>query len=382
MPPADRLPERCYIKWLMPGASELRRRLAELVAFDTQNPSGDERPLVEQLARELRAVGARTVETFEADGHHAVYARFGDDAPSLLVNAHVDTVPANSGYTSPPHTLVAREGRLHGLGTADTKGAIAAIIQALAEKAAEGRLPRSAGVLFSGDEESGGNTCIRAFLSSSRARGITRAIVCEPTGLAVGARHRGIGVAEATATSVGGHSSRADNVPSPIVTLAHAALALDEWGRRWRELGPPGFRGLCLNIAAIDGGVAFNVIPTSATLRLSLRPAPGADMRALLEEAEEEACRAAAPDDLTWKTGHLSPPFATRDLASFEPLLGDRVRTPVDLAFWTEAALFAEAGIDAVVVGPGHIEQAHAADEYVEEHQLEMAREMFLRIFS
>jgi acetylornithine deacetylase len=95
-----------------------------------------------------------------------------------------------------------------------------------------------------------------------------------------------------------------------------------------------------------------------------------------------EACRAAAPQDLDWKVLHTSPPFATRDLAGFEPFFGDRVRAPADLAFWTEAALFAEAGIDAVVFGPGQIEQAHAADEYVELAQLEAARDLFARIFA
>jgi acetylornithine deacetylase len=363
-------------------AGDLRRRLAELVAFDTQNPTGNERPAVEMLARELRAVGARAVETFEAEGHHAVYARFGDDAPSLLVNAHIDTVPANSGYSAPPHTLVERDGRLHGLGAADTKGAIAAILEALALKAADGRLPRGVGVLFSGDEERGANVCVHAFLGSGRARGLTRAIICEPTGTRVGARHRGIAIAEAVTTSVGGHSSRADFVTNPVLTLARTALALDDWARTWRELGPPGFRGLCLNVAAIDGGVAFNVIPTTATLRLSLRPAPGMDARELLSDAEGEARRAAAPQDLDWRVVHISQPFATRELAGFEPLLGERVRTPVDLAFWTEAALFAAAGIDAVVFGPGHIEQAHAADEFVELSQLETARDLFLRVFS
>jgi acetylornithine deacetylase len=363
-------------------SGDLRRRLAELVAFDTQNPMGSERPAVEMLARELRAVGARAVQTFETEGHHAVYARFGDDAPSLLVNAHIDTVPANSGYSAPPHTLVERDGKLHGLGAADCKGAIAAILEALALKAAEGRLPRGVGVLFSGDEERGGNVCMHSFLGSPSARGLRRAIVCEPTGTRVGARHRGIAIAEAVTTSVGGHSSRADLIPNPMLTLARSALALDDWARTWRELGPPGFRGLCLNIAALDGGVAFNVIPTRATLRLSFRPAPGMDADELLRDAEGEARRAAAPQDLEWRVIHVSPPFATRELAGFEALLGERVRAPADLAFWTEAALFSEAGIDAVVFGPGYIEQAHAADEFVELSQLEMARDVFMRVFS
>src|SRR5881392_556062 len=102
---------------LSPG---LARRLAELVAFDTQNPMGQERPMVDKLAVDLRALGADSVETFAAGEHHAVLARFGA-RPRLLLNAHVDTVPANAGYSAPPHTLVERDGRLYGLGAADTK---------------------------------------------------------------------------------------------------------------------------------------------------------------------------------------------------------------------------------------------------------------------
>src|SRR5207249_4802463 len=99
--------------------------------------------LGEGVGRDGRAPG-RVVEPAvdEADvGEHAyVYARFGGERPRLLLNAHVDTVPANSGYSSPPHLLVKRGDRLHGLGTADTKGAIAAILEALA--ALGGRAPK------------------------------------------------------------------------------------------------------------------------------------------------------------------------------------------------------------------------------------------------
>jgi acetylornithine deacetylase/succinyl-diaminopimelate desuccinylase-like protein len=172
----------------------LRDRLTELVSHDTQNPSGRERPMCDKLAGDLRALGAAAVEVADVDTaisrHSYVYARFGAGAPSLLLNAHVDTVPANSGYATPPHTLTAQqeqEGvRLVGLGSADTKGAIAAILEALAQRRPAGDI----GVLFSGDEERSGS-CMRAFLESAHARGIERAIVCEPTSCRVGSRHRG-----------------------------------------------------------------------------------------------------------------------------------------------------------------------------------------------
>jgi acetylornithine deacetylase len=351
-------------------------RLAELVSFDTQNPDGEERPMVHKLAEELAALGALSVEegqVGEGDGAHAyVYARFGADRPSLLLNAHVDTVPANSGYSSPPHLLVRRGERLHGLGSADTKGAIAAILEALAAR----KPRRPVGILFSGDEERG-NKCIRAFLDSDAARGLEQAIVCEPTGCQVGARHRGIGAAAALLEGPGGHSSRVDTLLNPIAVLSRAAVALDQMGAEHRGHGPAGYQGICLNVAALEGGVAFNVVPTRATLLLSVRPAPGTRVADVLAEAERRVRAAAAPHPIVWNIVADSPPFETRDLPAFEPLLGARARAPLDLAFWTEAARLSEHGINAVVFGPGRIEQAHAADEYVELAELQAAQAAF-----
>jgi acetylornithine deacetylase len=350
----------------------LVERLAELVSFDTQNPDGDEGPLVEKLAQDLRALGAAAVEAVEVGDHAYVYARFGQEPPELLLNAHVDTVPANSGYSSPPHLLVRRGDRLHGLGAADTKGAIASILEALAA----GRPRRPVGVLFSGDEERGA-TCMSAFLDSEAARGLRQAIVCEPTGCRVGARHRGIGAAAALVEGPGGHSSRVDELTNPIAVLARAAVALHDMGVAARDTGPEGYRGICLNVAGLEGGVAFNVVPTRATLLVSVRPAPGTAVTDVLAEAERRVRAAAAPHPVVWTVSTDRPPFATRELAAFEPLLGERARAPLDLAFWTEAALLSDRGIDAVVFGPGHIAQAHAADEHVDIAELETARAAF-----
>jgi acetylornithine deacetylase len=355
----------------------LSDRLAELVSFDTQNPDGEERPLVRRLAGELRALGAASVEEVDVGDHAYVYARFGTEPPTLLLNAHVDTVPANIGYSSPPHLLVRRGERLHGLGTADIKGAIAAILEALAE----GPVRRPVGVLFSGDEEKGG-ACIRAFLDSPAATGLERAIVCEPTRCRVGVRHRGIGAATAVVVGPGGHSSRVDQLGNPISVLARAAVALDDFGREHLGKGPPGFEGLQLNVSGLDGGIAFNVVATRGTLSFSLRPAPGAQVDELLAEAERRVRAAVGWREVAWTVVTASPPFATRDLAAFEPLLGARARQPVDLGFWTEAARLSERGIDAVVFGPGAVEQAHAADEYVEIAELEAARDAFRAVLA
>ncbi len=147
-----------------------------------------------------------------------------------------------------------------------------------------------------------------------------------------------------------------------------------------RGKGPSGFPGINLNVASLDGGIAFNVIPTRATLSFSLRPAPGVRIDELFAEAEQRVRAATAPHDIEWTLVKASPAFATRDLPAFASLLGERMRSVVDLGFWTEAARFSEHGIDAVVFGPGEIDQAHAADEFVTISELETARTTFASV--
>src|SRR5206468_475534 len=131
----------------------------------------------------------------------------------------------------------------------------------------------------------------------------------------------------------------------------------DDWAQQNLEQGPPEFRGLCVNVAELRGGVAFNVVPPRAELVFSLRPPPGADLRQLGAEMA-----ALVPAGVSLRTTLEHPPFQTREPAAFRRLLGARVDRPVDLGFWTEAALLSAAGIDAVVWGPGDIAHAHAAN--------------------
>jgi acetylornithine deacetylase len=354
--------------------------LAQLVAFDTHNPGGDEPALAARLRDELARRRPDALELHEVPrpGQTGAYvaARWG--TPRTLVNVHLDTVPPNAGWTGDPLVPRVADGRLTALGAADTKGAIAAILCALDEAR-----PRDVAVLFSGDEEVSG-TCVRAFLAAGGAAGIDptrleRAVVCEPTSCRAGTRHRGVMALETRVRGKGGHSSRADHMPAPIVDLARLAVAFHEWGRAHVGDGPPGFQGMCLNVAKLDGGVAFNVVPETAMLSVSLRPPPGTDMEPLRDQLLALAARVvpAATSSVTL----FNPAFATRDLAGFRPLLGELVDAPADLGFWTEAAVLAGAGMDVVVFGPGDIGVAHAADEFVPLGELARARDVFVRLF-
>jgi acetylornithine deacetylase len=305
-----------------------------------------------------------------------VLAIFG--TPRLLVNVHLDTVPVSSGWSADPFVARVENDRVVGLGAADIKGAIAAILCAL-----DDARPRAVAILFSGDEEAE-NRCMRDLIDENvlplGKGGIERAIVCEPTQLRVGTRHRGIVSFDVERVGVGGHSSRADTTAKPIAELARVAVALDDWARANTDVGPTGFAGSCLNLAALDGGVSFNMIPTRAALRGSLRPAPGTDVPKMRAALDAIVARAAPDARIRW--GLDNAPFATRDRERFRDVLAERVDAPTDLGFWTEAALLSAAGVDAVVIGPGNIAQAHAPDEWVAIAELEAAQQMFTEIFA
>ncbi len=361
---------------MSPPATDPVAILAKLVAFRTDLVHGDERSLADHLAGLLRELGPDDVTVADvprAEGKPAsyVYARFG--TPRLLVNAHLDTVPPNADWSSDPFVPRIQGDRLYALGAADTKGAAAAILAALVETT-----PKDTGILFSGDEEFS-SVVMRHFVTSPHHAGLERAIVCEPTNLRVGVRHRGFVAFEVTATGPGGHSSKADTLPAPIAMLARLAVAFDDWAARHKALGPDGFPGMCVNLAKLDGGIAFNVIPAQAKLLVSLRPPPGADTVAICTELEA-IVREVLPG-ASMKVLRSNAPFATRDVSAFVPRIGRAASEPVDLAFWTEAALLAASGVDAVVVGPGDIAQAHGPDEWVTLEELGRARDLFRDVF-
>jgi len=203
----------------MNRAAEL---LSELVAFPTHQAGpdgkgGDERKLCEHLTPMLRARGADEVIVGDAtrtDGSPGAYifARWG--VPTRVINAHVDTVPANAGWSRDPWSPHISGGKLYGLGSADTKGAIAATLVAID---ALGTKPVDVGVLFSGDEEHGSHV-MHEFLASPHANGIREVIVCEPTARTAGIAHRGVVAQAAAYEGDGGHSSKATSKPNPSST--------------------------------------------------------------------------------------------------------------------------------------------------------------------
>jgi acetylornithine deacetylase len=358
----------------MEGAlPEVLALLERLVAVDTRNPPRAIGRGVFAVLAEALGPGFTCTITDLGDGCLSLLAVRG--APRLLFNVHVDTVPADPGWTGDPLRLRVEGDRAVGLGACDIKGAAAALV--VAARAAGG----DAALLFSSDEEAGSSRVVRDFLDRRPAyRGV---VVAEPTRCRAVLDHRGIATCHGLFHGLGGHASApralVDSAVHEAVRWSARALAFAEEseGRRYQTLA-----GIRFNLGVLEGGTKANMIAATAALRFGVRPLPDQHPEALLASLCGLAPR---PDRVTWTPGFLAPPLPApgADRAAAVTLaaeLGLPLADPVD--FWTEAALFSEAGLPALVYGPGDIAQAHTAGEWVRLAELAEAHAAYARILS
>jgi len=346
--------------------------LRTLVSFDTRNPprsiaGGD--GLVSEVARMLRATGFDVRTRDLGDGCHNILAVRG--RPSILFNVHLDTVPPAEGWTGDPFDLRIDDGRIIGLGACDVKGAAACLLSAA--MTTDG----PAALLLTTDEEAGDSRCVRTFLDDVPGwiRGV---VVAEPTGCRAVTAHRGVRTCEGVFTGVGGHSSSPDGATSAVHDAVRwAAMALD-YAAQAESMTCEQLRGIRFNLGVIEGGIKPNMIAAKARVVFGIRPLPGHDGRRIADDL----CKC-APDAsrVAWRTRFAGPALLPTDAS--RALAGDLdfdAGPAVD--FWTEAALFAAAGLPSIVFGPGDIRQAHAADEWIAADQLSRATATYQRLFS
>lgn len=355
------------------SCTAILEHLEALVACDTQNPprriNGDSD--IFRYCETVAGSGFRFQTWDHGDGHVSWLAVRGK--PRVLFNVHLDTVPCGDGWETDPFSLSVSDGRAFGRGACDIKGA-AAVLLHLAEQGAE-----HLALLFTSDEEGAGGCCVDNFLDNGEGERFKQVIVAEPTACRAVLGHRGFLSVKTRFSGVPGHSSEtralADNAIHQLARWAAGALQLAEA----RKVSPED-PGTCLNLGIVDGGSKSNVIAGNAFVHWSARLQPGDSNDAFLQAVQACADEAA---QLEWEVpfkGEPLPAGGCSDAAAraFCERLGQTVGDAVD--FWTEASLFSAAGLPALVLGPGHIAQAHAANEWVSIDQLEQACQAYSKV--
>lgn len=364
------------------GQSALLELLGKLVAFDTVS-SRPNVGLIDAIASYLRAHGVDAVRVDgPEDGKAGLIASIGPAVPGgVVLSGHTDVVPVEGqAWSSDPFVLVERDDRLYGRGTADMKGFIAAVLASVPLFIAA-RLRVPIHLAFSHDEEVG---CLGAPMLiealSARVPPAAAAIVGEPTGLQVADRHRGITTFNTTISGRGGHSSTPARGVNAIGLAARFIRELEEVANELGSGSPTGVpEHTTINVGRIEGGSAVNMIAEQCRIDWECRTQAGSLTAEVLEAVEvrlEPFMRS-----LQSRTPEVA--IRTEPLISVPPLVRLPNSPAVALAlrltgrdeciatpFASEAGLFQEAGVPAVVCGPGRVTEAHQPDEFVTRAQL------------
>ncbi len=355
----------------------LREMLAGLVALpsvSSPDPALDQpnEAVVARLAEWLEALGF-AVEVLPVPGRPGkanLVATLGRGSGGLVLAGHTDTVPFDAGrWSSDPFRLTEREGRLHGLGTADMKGFFPLVLEVAAELDAR-RLRAPLVVLATADEESTMSGA-RALAESGRPLG-RHAVIGEPTGLKPVRAHKGILMERLRLVGRPGHSSDPALGDSALEGMHELLGALLAWrAELQREHRDPAFAVPfpTLNPGAIRGGDSPNRICGECALDLDLRMLPGMEPQALRARLRAIAGEVAARRGLALEcealfegVGALATPAEAAVVRTAESLTGHAAEA---VAFATEAPFLARLGCETVVLGPGDIAQAHQPDEFL-----------------
>lgn len=355
----------------------------ELVRIPSVNPDGDpgtdrtgEQGCAEFVAEFLRGIGAESGLRPVYSGRPNVVARFPATSaqPSLLFAPHTDTVSV-AGMTIDPFGGEIRDGRLYGRGATDTKGPMAAMLQALRE--CRDILPElSHEVWFAGlMGEEAGQDGAKALAAQENFDFV---VVGEPTGFEVVFKHKVDATARITARGRAAHSSCPERGENAILKLASGLLSVQEaLTDHFKTVRDPVLGHPTFSIGTIRGGSKFNIVPdhAEAVLDLRLLPSQWKDREAAdVFEVMRQACPGL-------DVSHLGGSEAL-DTDPSHPLIAKLTAAggrPAGAAWFCDAAIFSARGIPAVAVGPGSIAQAHTEDEFIEVAALEAGVDYFKR---
>ncbi len=375
--------------------SELIPLLQQLVRLPSVNPScaapgepAGEGALAAYLEQYLQELGLRTLRqpTGQAGRDNLLGVYPGAGGPALMFEAHLDTI-GTAGMVGDPFSGALRDGRVWGRGACDCKASLAAMLQAL-RRAVRDRLPTPCLLTAVVDEESL-FTGINTFLSRPAPLPVRGAMVGEPTGLEVVDRHGGAVRLRFVISGRAAHSAYPELGDNAIL---HAADLVQALGAHHRDLqaGADPAQGLrTCSPTLIEGGSAINVIPDRCTVGVDRRLRPDERPEQVQRELEQVVSWVAA-GRFTWETEVILldsplPPRSPSPLADLcEQAVGEVTGSARRglVTYSTDAGNLAESGMEAVVLGPGDIAQAHTSEEWVEVQQVEQAEEIYYRVLS
>lgn len=274
-----------------------------------------------------------------------VYAEVGEGRPTLCFCAHLDTVGVKE-MTIPPFIPTIEGGKMYGRGSADMKGGLAAVMMAaskLAKQSIRGKL-----ILALVCDEEYASIGAEDFVKRHK---VDACILTEPSDLKLVVAHKGFMLGTISTKGTSAHGSRWDLGESAITKMGPILTQLEAFDKAvLRQRTDPLVGPASMHVSLIQGGSGVSTYASECTLHLERRTLPCEKLHDIQKELAE-----VAPID--WYM--CRPPFACDPQekiaasvkAAFRQVMGREVET-TGWGVWTDAALFQQAGIPTVNIGP------------------------------
>lgn len=367
----------------VPTTLEMIRALIARPSVSCTDPHFDQsnRRVIELLAEWAAALGFRVEIQPLEHGKANLVASLGPVAggDGLALSGHTDTVPCDPDrWHSDPFTATEKNGRIYGLGSADMKSFFAFALDA-ASGFDPAKLKRPLLIVATADEESsmaGARALLPEHLGPAR-----RCVIGEPTGLKPIRMHKGVMMESIRIQGQAGHSSDpalgANAIEGMHRVISELLAIREELQESYRN---PAFAVPVptLNLGAIHGGDNPNRICGHCALSIDLRPLPGMDieeLRSLLRRRLGQALAASPRLNLSVESlfGGV-PAFETKSDAGLVRCCEHLSHAAAGaVSFGTEAPFLSRLGMETVILGAGHIEQAHQPDEFLPLEHIEPA---------
>lgn len=335
--------------------------LSHLIA--TPSVSRDERRAADIMEEELTRCGFTPHR--EANNVWAIGQCQREDRPTLLLNAHIDTVKPVASYTRNPYEPSLEDGTLYGLGSNDCGGGLVSLLQVFRELSASERCPYNLVYLASAEEEVSGKDGISRALPLLPH--IDVAIVGEPTGMQPAVAEKGLMVVDITAHGKSGHAARNEGVNAIYEALDDLCwIRSHRFDRVSRFLGPTKMQATVVN-----AGTQHNVVPDECKIVVDVRTNElytNEEVFDIISSHCKSECRARS-FRLHSSRIDLNHPLVERCVA-----LGLQ---PFGSPTLSDQALMPFASLK---LGPGQSARSHSANEYIKVSEIEHAIGLYLRL--
>lgn len=335
--------------------------LSHLIA--TPSVSRDERRAADIMQEALTRYGFTPQR--EANNVWAIAHHYNEARPTLLLNAHLDTVKPVSTYTRNPYEPSLEEGILYGLGSNDCGGGLVSLLQVFRILDSSDSCPYNLVYLASAEEEVSGKDGISRALPLLPH--IDVAIVGEPTGMQPAVAEKGLMVIDITAHGKSGHAARGEGV-----NALYAALDDLCWIRSYQFDRVSTFLGATkMQATVIQAGTQHNVVPDTCNIVVDVRTNElytNEEVFNIIQQHCQSECRARS-FRLHSSRIDLQHPLVQRCIA-----LG---MTPFGSPTLSDQALMP---FPSFKLGPGQSARSHSANEYILVSEIEDAINTYLQL--